>query len=140
MHVLVVVIILLMTDPTPVFPILLLILILSGSFFYYYQWHVVRTLDKSILELRINASGDWSVLSFTEKRIKVNLLCNSFVSKYLIILNFSSINSSNYTVLITKNMLSKDEFRHLRVRLKTTECINASNRKFSVLARLLLYK
>ena len=140
MHILVVIIILLMTDPTPVFPILLLIIILSGSYFYYYQWHVMRTLDKSILELRINALGDWSVLLSTEKCIKVNLLCNSFVSSYLMVLNFSSINSINYIVVITKNMLSKDELRHLRVRLKTGECMGVSNRKFFVLIKLLLYK
>ena len=125
-HILVFMIILLMTDSTSVFFILLLIIVLGSSCLYYYQWHVMRTLDKSILELKISALGDWSALVYSDKWIKVDLLCHSFVSSYLIILNFSSIDSTSYIVLITKNMFHKDEFRHLKVRLKTAECMSES--------------
>ncbi len=125
-HILVLIIILLMTDSISVFSILLLIIVLSSSCLYYYQWHVMHCLDKSILELKINALGDWSVLIYSDKWIKVDLLCHSFVSPYLIILNFSSVDSNGYIVLITKNMFHKDEFRHLRVRLKTAECVSKS--------------
>ncbi len=140
MHIWVLMIVLLMTDCTSVFFVLLLIIVVSSSCRYYYQWHVMRSLGKSVLELKISALGDWSVLICSDKWIKVDLLCHSFVSPYLIILNFSSIDSTSYIVLITKNMFHQDEFRHLKVRLKTAECIFESEQKFSVLAKLLLYK
>lgn len=130
LHLLVAVILLLMTDSLPMIVILLLFILIISSYFYYYQWHVVRVFNKSIVEIHINASGDWSVFSCRGKQIKVDLLASSFVSQPLIILNFCSLNSRKYTVLITKNMLNENEFRHLKVRLKTDHCLGLIKGKF----------
>ena len=140
LHVLVLVIVLLAIDFSSVFFTLFLILTLVGSFTYYYQWHGIRILDKSIIEIGISSSGDWSVVTSIGKRIKVIPLCTSFVSQYLMILNFSSIDSGKYYVLVTKKMLNKDEFRHLIVRLRTAECMSTKDRKNSVLDKLYLIK
>lgn len=123
-HFLVAIIIVLMIDFLPIIVTLLLLIVITGSYFYYYQWHVTRVLEKSIVEIDINSLEDWSVFSYTGKRIKVDLLSSSFSSQSLIILNLRSLNSRKYTVLITKNMLTEDEFRHLSVRLKTARSIS----------------
>lgn len=121
LHFLVAIIIILMTNPLPIIVTLLLFMAIISSYFYYYQWHVARILEKSIVEIHINSLEDWSVFSCRGRRIKVDLLSSSFSSQFLIILNFRCFNSRKYTVLITKNMLNEDDFRHLRVRLKTAK-------------------
>jgi hypothetical protein len=124
LHFLIAIIVVLMTASLSIISMLLLIMVIISSYFYYYQWHVARVLKKSIVEIHINSLENWSIFSYTGKRIKVDLLGSSFSSQSLIILNFCSFNSKKYTVLITKNMLNEDEFRHLRVRLKTAYSIS----------------
>ncbi len=113
-----------LTEPLSAFLLSLLIIAMMGSYIYYYRWHIACTLNKSITEVRVNALGDWSLSTFAGETIKSDLLCNSFVSQYLIILNFCSDNSAKHTVLITKSRIDADKFRHLKVHLKIEKCTN----------------
>jgi hypothetical protein len=118
-HLLVAIIVIFMTQSLPLEALFFLLIIIASSYYYFYLWHITRKLHKSILELRINSSGDWSILTSTAKLNNVIPLDSSFSSQYLIIINFNVSNAGKYTLLIAKDMLSKNEFRRLRVRLKT---------------------
>jgi len=121
MHVLVAIIVVFMTQSLPIPILLFLLIIIATSYYYFYRWHVTRTLTKSILELHINSIGDWSVITSTAKHNNVTPLDSSFSSQYLIIINFSIPSTSKHSLLITKDMIGKNEFRRLRVRLKTKQ-------------------
>ena len=117
-HLLVALIIIFMAQLLSVIALYFLLIIIVSSTYYFYRWHISRTLSKSILELHINSSGDWSLITSTKKYNNVIPLDSSFSSQHLMIINFSISMISQYTLLITKDMISKDEFRRLRVRLK----------------------
>ncbi|HFC91830.1 MAG TPA: hypothetical protein ENJ51_03370 [Leucothrix mucor] len=120
-HLIVALILVFMAQSLPIIALLYLLVIIASSTYYFYRWHISRTLNKSILELHINSSGDWSLLTFTKKYNNVTPLDSSFSSQYLVIINFSMTTIGQYTLLITNDMISKNEFRRLRVRLKTKQ-------------------
>ena len=97
---------------------LLLLLVLS-SYLYYYRWHVTQSLVKSIIRIKLNSAGDWSLITAQNKLIKATLQPTSFLSKYLLILNFCSLGNKKYTVLIPKGRVNPSDFRRLKVWLKT---------------------
>jgi len=97
----------------------LLLLLVLGSYLYYYRWHVAQSLEKSIVQVKLNSTGDWFLINSKNKRIKAILQSTSFLSQYLLILNFSSLESKSYTVLIPRDRIDPDDFRQLTVRLKT---------------------
>ncbi|MCK5917089.1 MAG: hypothetical protein KAG34_01595 [Cocleimonas sp.] len=117
-HLLVALIVVSMTQSPSKFALLFLLIIIVSSYQYFYRWHVVRTLSKSILELHINSSGDWSVITSVAKHNNIIPLDSSFSSQYLIVINFNVHKENKYTLLITKDMTTESEFRRLRVRLK----------------------
>ncbi len=117
-HLVVALILVFMAQLLPIIALLFLLVIIASSYYYFYRWHVSRTLSKSILELHINSSGDWTLITATKKHNNVIPLDSSFSSQHLMIINFSISTISQYTLLITKDMISKNEFRRLRVRLK----------------------
>ena len=117
-HLVVALIIVFMTQSLTVLVLLFLLTVIASSYYYFYCRHISRTLSKSILELHISSSGDWSLVTFVEKYNNVTPLNSSFSSQHLIIINFSIFSIGKHTVLVTKDMISKDEFRRLRVRLK----------------------
>ena len=104
----------------PLYILFITILSLFISYLYYYLWHVSYSLSKSIIQLKMNTSGEWTLVNSKNKTIKVTLQPSSFVSQYLLLLNFNSPNNKQYTVLIEKSMVSRDEYRYLKVRLKTS--------------------
>jgi len=97
----------------------LLLLLVLGSYLYYYRWHVAQSLEKSIVQVKLNSTGDWFLINSKNKRIKAILQSTSFLSQYLLILNFSSLESKSYTVLIPRDRIDLHDFRQLTVRLKT---------------------
>jgi hypothetical protein len=115
-HLLVAVIIALVTSS--ILLVSLSFLIVSLSYLYFYRLHVVKRLRQSIVEVSLATSGDWSVLTSTGQYENVMLLPSSFSSQYLIILNFCTVTTKRYTLLIVKGMMGEDGFRHLRIRLK----------------------
>jgi hypothetical protein len=89
-----------------------------ASYWYFYRWHVAQSLKKSIIEVSLNALGCWSLRTISTKYDNVTLLSNSFISQYLIILNFRISPRRTYTALIVKSELGENKFRHLIVCLK----------------------
>jgi uncharacterized membrane protein YgcG len=119
-HLLVAIIIFFLANTLPMATHFLLIIIIVSSYLHTYRWHVAQTLKRSILEVTLNSSGDFSIITYLAKPKKVILLASSFSSQYLIILNFCSSDSRKYTVLLTNGMITEDDFRHLKVHLKTS--------------------
>ncbi|MCK5902101.1 MAG: hypothetical protein KAG28_03045 [Cocleimonas sp.] len=87
------------------------------SYLYFMRLHVTLSLKKSVSRVSMNTLGEFFIISKT-KKMKVTLLKNSFSSQHLLILNFLSDNGK-HPVLITKSRVGNNNFRALKVRLRT---------------------
>lgn len=103
------------------------ILLVLLSFVYYFRLHIKADLKQSVSAIRQDSAENWGLQlhsSENQDYISVALLASSFASNVLIILNFSdtskgSLAKGAYRVLITPDSVSEDEYRRLKVRLKT---------------------
>ena len=99
----------------------ILVTIASISCIYYYRLHVLKSLSWSVLVLRLSSDGDWSIE--TGDGVKnVHLDMTSYISHFILLLNFrlKDTDTRRYTVLVSRDMVDIDNFRHLMVRLKTS--------------------
>lgn len=65
-----------------------------------------------------DSAKNWFISSHDSKRIEVQLLDSSFVSQFLMVINFIDLNKHEYPILITPDSLPKDDYRLLIVKLK----------------------
>lgn len=100
---------------------LLLFLVIFISFIYYSRLHLFLHCKKSVVSIHQDSARKWllSTNESTDKgdRLSADLLPSSFVSKMLVILNYKDSIGKVYTVIITPDCYSNNEFRRLRVRL-----------------------
>ena len=97
---------------------LLLVVIVNMAVAYYFvSLHYWQTLRSSILEINQDEKGQWSVLTKATGWQLVTLLPTSFLSTFLIVLNFKG-DKHRYSVILPAGCLDDDTFRRLRVRIK----------------------
>lgn len=90
------------------------------SLVYFSRLHIWKILDKSIKEIHQDSAKNWSVIVCDEETKSVQLLTTSFISTFLVVLNFKDLNSRIYTAIIVSDSLPGQDFRRLRVRIKTS--------------------
>jgi hypothetical protein len=90
------------------------------SFYYYLRLYTFKSSKKSVLSIQQDSSNNWVIVTTGDQQHSVKLMPSSFFSNILIVLNYMDINKKHYSVIITQDSLSKDEFRQLKVRLKTS--------------------
>ena len=106
------------------------IILVVFSFVYYYRLYIKANLHRSVISIRQDSAKNWGILlqlsavSGSKEYINVSLMPASFYSNFLIILIFSDLSQrsmvkARYSVFITPDSVSEDEFRRLKVRLKT---------------------
>ena len=98
----------------------LLIVLLNASIAYFFiRLHYWQDLKSSVLEINQDANKQWSlrINSKNNDWKNVALRSNSFVSTYLIVLNFLG-EDGRYSVILPTDSLDEDTFRRLRVRIK----------------------
>ena len=105
---------------------LTLIMGITVSVTYFLRLHIFLTLKSSVLSIRQDSVNNWFVHTTGESEPKsVTLMPTSFLSNYLIILNYklddSKYLSQKYSVLITKDSQSSKDFRILRARLNISK-------------------
>ncbi len=95
------------------------LIIIALSFVYYVKLHLTLSLNKSVSMIHKSIGDRWS-LSFKDD-IKNDFLISetSFSSNILLVLNFYDKSNNTYTVLITSDSVDKDQFRRLKIFLKT---------------------
>jgi len=86
--------------------------------------HYWQNCKKSVTEFNLDTEGQWSVLCPNLPRPKsqsdwvlVELLGHSYVSTWLVVLNFGG-EGKRFTVILPADSLDNDTFRRLRVRLR----------------------
>jgi hypothetical protein len=101
-----------------------LIFVILLSTYYYLRLYYFQTSNKSVIELKQDSAKNWMISTINtmkaQESFSVDLLPTSFISKWLIILNFVDNNRSHYKVIFTPDSLSANEFRHLYTRIKLT--------------------
>jgi len=105
---------------TPIHWFFLLVVLADAAIgFYFARLHYWQNLKSSVLEINQDAQGQWSALSNAKENDwhLVTLLPTSFVSTFLIVLNFQG-EKRRYSVILPAGSLDEDTFRRLRVRIR----------------------
>ncbi len=95
-------------------------LVIILSLFYFLRLFIFKNLKRSVRSIHQDSVNNWYVVAADDRQQSALLLPSSFVSKLLIMLNYAGINNFKYSLLVTPDCVSEDEFRRLRVRLKQT--------------------
>ena len=86
------------------------------SLVFFSAKHLFLLLPTAIVQLWHESDGHWLLLLKNGKVISAGLLGDSFITRYLIILNFKSTHTKKtYSVLFWPDNLSAENFRKLRV-------------------------
>lgn len=89
------------------------------SLVFYIRLYLRLDLSKSIKALHKTTEGNWK-LNLTNQEINASLISSSFVSNKLIILNFTGDNTGvNYSTLVLSDSIDLEQFRKLKVFIKT---------------------
>jgi len=94
------------------------------SLFYFIKLHLNMSLKQSIYSISRDINNKWWVNYKNKKNINITLSSNSFVSNYLILLNTIDASKKCSTIIITPDSIKKDQFRQLKVILKTDRLEN----------------
>ena len=105
------------------FYLLLSLFCIAISVIYFVRLHLTFSSNKSINKIHINQNGNWSVFFKDDVKDNVLLSATSYTSNILIILNFKDSFEKYYTALITPDSVNKDEFRKLKVLIKTQKLV-----------------
>jgi hypothetical protein len=96
-----------------------LFLAIIFSCLYFLRLHIWLKSKYSVLMMYQDSRNNWFIKNALEEEKTVDLQAESFVSNYLLILNFADNKKKSYTVIVTPDSVSKDLFRQLRVVLRT---------------------
>lgn len=81
--------------------------------------HVFLISRKAIVQIKTSPTGEWVLLQRQGREIPAKLLGDSFISAYLVILNFRCVlTRRRCSVLITRDNVSRNDFRQLSVYLR----------------------
>lgn len=91
------------------------------SLLYFSNLHFINATSRSITHINKVLGGDWKLTLKDSIVVKAKMLDTSFSSSLFVILNFQDANNKNYTSFITRDCLESDEFRRLKVLIKTSK-------------------
>ena len=86
--------------------------------YYFICLHYLQSLSHSVVMIEQGDHQQWLLQTVgSEFAEDAELLGNSFVSRYLLVLNFKGL-KRHYTVILPASSFDADTFRRLRVRIK----------------------
>jgi len=98
---------------------LMSLICISISLIYFVRLYLTFSAKKSIYTVNKDSNNNWSLTTRNSEKTNVSILATSFSSNLLIIFNFQDESEKQYTALITPDSLTQDEFRKLKVYIKT---------------------
>jgi len=103
----------------PWFGLLIITILILFSFFYYARLNLWQKLNNCVISIHQDTARNWAVITANNKdKISVELQANSFISPFLVILNFKDLKHKSYNVIFMPDSLSAHDFRRLRVRIR----------------------
>ena len=109
-----------------------ILLLLSGAIVvnlgYVFRRHVLLRGKKAVTKLICDTEGSWKVLNGKSNELLAQLHPDTFVSRWLVILNLSTNSTGNYSVVLLPDSLDQDTMRQLRVRIRLYSTHGDSNR------------
>jgi hypothetical protein len=100
---------------------LLLFLVVLVSAYYYARLHVYKHSQRSVVRAVIDAENKWEILLADHSVHPARLHPTSFMSTFLMVLNFQTAHKRLYTLLVFPDAIPVETARRLRVRLKLTK-------------------
>lgn len=95
---------------------LMLLVLLHASHVYIYYVRLIHV--DSVRSIELNTHGQW-LLRKQQQWIEAELLDDSLVTHYLMVLNFKTKSYLNTSVILMRDSVSAEEWRRLRVYLGT---------------------
>ena len=84
--------------------------------------HALLNTDRAVLSMCLYSSNEWTITRNKTENIPVSLSSTSFVTPYLMVLNFMEPQRRTTTpVIVMPDSISRNEYRKLLVRLRTTQ-------------------
>jgi len=81
--------------------------------------HALRCTKNSIVKLYVNAENEWIVTTKNNRTYLASLAENNFISPLYIIANFHQLGlSKNFHVMVSRDAVSRAQFRNLKRILK----------------------
>ena len=86
--------------------------------YYFIGLHYLQRWGHSVLVIQQNEQRQWLLQTVGDEFAEaVELLANSFVSRYLLVINFKGT-KRRYSIILPADSFDSDTFRRLRVRIK----------------------
>ncbi len=98
---------------------ILLCTLIAASAAYIYMRHVRLTHARAVLRLTWTRHGDWRLVYADGVAQTAELQGDSYVHPWLVVLNFSLQPKGRASVVLFPDSLHEEDFRRLRVRLRT---------------------
>lgn len=94
------------------------LLLFSISFGYYLSRYIFLIWPQAITQVWYRGKSQWLILVKSGHLYSAELLGDSFVSAWLIILNFKT-EKKRISVILTRDILNKEQYRKLRMSLSS---------------------
>ena len=94
--------------------------LLAASAYFIHLRHISLTHARAVVRLTWTRHGDWRLVTADGMEQGADLLGDSYVHPWLVVLNFSLPRRGRASVVLFPDSLHADDFRRLRVRLRTT--------------------
>ena len=97
---------------------LILVLIIAIAAYQSINRYALLKAGNAIVKVNWNGYGDWSLMTNNGLEYNASLQNDTFVHPNLTVLNFKREDNKKCSVVIFPDMIDKEIFRQLRVRLK----------------------
>lgn len=108
-----------------IYLLLISMILVLASLIYFVRLHLTLQSKKSIKSLYIDAENNWMISRKEGGETRVTVSSTSFVSNLILILNLKHSTQNNSSVLVCADSVNKEEFRVLKVILKTKKLDNS---------------
>ena len=98
---------------------IMLLFAIAYSSYYFLHLHIWLDSKRSVTSIYQDSRNNWFLMDSANEETSVNLQTDSFMSNYLVILNFIDNKKIKYSVIITSDSIPRDIFRQLKVILRT---------------------
>ncbi len=97
---------------------IVLSLAVLANFYTTFTVHVMGWGKYALLNMVWSDDGDWTLINGEGHELKANLLPNSYVHTYLVVLNFHIQEGGRRTAILLRDSLDSKTYRDLLVRMR----------------------
>jgi len=105
----------------PIYVKVTLLSLVFFSLYFYLRKHAFKNLKCSVRKIKLDSMKNWSIFLNNNEQHRAELLPTSYMSNWLIILNFKSDAGCVQSAILTRFNIDPDCFRRLKIRLNSAD-------------------